>query len=294
VSKKLFVQTTTFLSQIESAVSWLDWIRGATRFEEIFRDRIPWANLKLHEIPIVQTKLRHPAPEQRLILNALYVTVVAAFEEYLRQLVILLSDEYTKSRPTWNEDSEGLFKLNVRASARMLRKMDSPPDHLTIDFWDICRELGTCHPSTTAVTLNSIALAADVESLIKLENFMACAHAFGADLNFDILGKDDAICNAFKVKKSAARENSKLVREAAAEISRLRNRIAHTGVNASDITEDVLRRDIDIVKVVATVFDAHIQVAVDGFHKANRGSAAKSAAQPARSSLDSKSGHVGT
>ena len=48
------------------------------------------------EKEVVQKKHDLAQPELRLVLNALYITLVAAFEEYLRQLVTHLADEFKR------------------------------------------------------------------------------------------------------------------------------------------------------------------------------------------------------
>lgn len=269
MSHKYSVQASTFLAHIESTLSWLEWIKASSRFEEAVRGRINWDGMSGGEKEVVQKKHDLAQPELRLVLNALYITLVAAFEEYLRQLVTHLADEFTKQQTKWASASESLLKLNIRESARMLRRMDSPPDYLAIDFWEMCRQLGSCHPHTDAIILNSLALA-DVESLIKLEKFIERAEAFGVDLSFDLLGKSDSMCAALDLKKSKPRENAKQIRAAAAEIARLRNRIAHMGVNASDVTEAVFLRDVGVLKGLVFEFDSGVQAAIQKRQKGGK------------------------
>jgi len=90
VSQKLSVPATTFLSHVDSAMAWLEWIATSIRSDEFVRGRIDWNGLSQPQRTIVQKKLDLPVPEQRLMLNALYITVVAAFEDTLQMRPQLL------------------------------------------------------------------------------------------------------------------------------------------------------------------------------------------------------------
>ena len=144
---------------------------------------------------------------------------------------------------------------HVRESARLLRRIDSPPDYLTLNVDELCRGLGSCVPGSDRVLLNPDAFA-DVESLVLLETFAERVAIFGFDVTFDVLGKDAAIRDALKLPpRAGAREVGKALHTELTNIRRNRNRIAHTGGNAADVTTELLALHRALVQAVANVIN---------------------------------------
>jgi hypothetical protein len=75
---------------------------------------------------------------------------------------------------------------------------------------------------------------------------------FGLDVTFDVLGKDPTIRDALKLpSRTGAREVGKALHKELTVMRRNRNRIAHTGGNAADVTTELLAAHRALVQAMA-------------------------------------------
>lgn len=255
MATKISPAKTSLDALLESNAQWFDWIEAAGKFEGLLKDKIPWDQLDGSARSFVQSRLKSTAPTRQVLLNSFYLTMVSGFEEYLRGKIREATETYSNSKKKYGEVAEAVRMTHVRESARLLRRIDSPPDYLTLNVDDICRGLGSCIPGSERVLLNPDAFA-DVESLVLLETFAERVAIFGLDVTFDVLGKDSAIRDALKLSSRAgAREVAKALQTELAAMRRNRNRIAHTGGDAADVTTELLSSHRALVQAVASAIN---------------------------------------
>jgi len=252
---KISPAKTSLDVHLELNAQWFDWIDAASKFESLLKDKIPWNQLDDVARGFVNSRLKSTPPARQNLLNSFYLTMVSGFEEYLRGKIREATEGYSNKKKSYAEVDETVRMTHVRESARLLRRIDTPPDYLTLNVDDLCRGLGSCVPSSTRVLLNPDAFA-DLESLVLLETFSERVAIFGHKVTFDVLGKDTAIRDALKLNSRAgAREVGKALRTALSEMRRNRNRIAHTGGNAADVTTELLASHRALVQAVADAID---------------------------------------
>lgn len=240
---------------LESNSQWFDWIEAAGKFESLLKDKIPWDQLDGSARGFIQSRLKSMAPARQILLNSFYLTMVSGFEEYLRGKIRETTEGYSNAKRKYAEVDETVRMTNVRETARLLRRIDSPPEYLTLNVDDLCRGLGSCVPGSDRVLLNPDAFA-DVESLVLLETFAERVAIFGLDVSFDVLGKDAAIRDALKLSpRAGAREVGKALHTELTVMRRNRNRIAHTGGNAADVTTELLGFHRTLVLAVASAIN---------------------------------------
>ena len=243
-----------FDSITEGGAKWLDWIGGSQRFEGILKARVPWDQLNDGEKRFVGEKLKELPPNIQLVLNSLYVTMVAGFEEFLRSSIKFLVASVTGRACKYDDIKESIILMNIRESARLLRRMDSPPEYLLFSTPELCRGIGSCVPGSQQVELNSSAIA-DVDGLIRLDSFFDRVGYFGKDLSWDVLGKNPNLREALGIKSGGAREAGKQLSLELQAISRNRNRIAHTGGEASDVTSHLLGEHRNLLSSLSLAVD---------------------------------------
>jgi hypothetical protein len=242
---------TSLDSLLETNKQWFEWIEAASKFESLLRDKIPWSQLDSSERTVVNSRLKSTAPARMVLLNSFYLTIVSGFEEYLRGKIREVTEGYCIGKKKYAEVAEDVRKTHVRESARLLRRIDSPPDYLSLNMDDLCRGLGSCVPGSDRVILNPEAFA-DVDSLVLLVNFAERIGIFGFNVGLDVLGKDAAIRDALNLPpRTGAREVAKELEKELTRMRRNRNRIAHTGGNASDVTPEVLAMHRELVRATA-------------------------------------------
>lgn len=258
MATKISPAKTSLDALLESNAQWFEWIEAAGKFESLLKDKIPWDQLDASARDLVQSRLKSTAPARQVLLNSFYLTMVSGFEEYLRGKIREATEGYSNAKKNYAEVDETVRVTHVRESARLLRRMDSPPDYLTLNVEDLCRGLGSCVPGSERVLLNPDAFA-DVESLVLLETFAERVAIFGLDVRFDVLGKDDAIRDALQVSSRAGpREVGKAIRAELTAMRRNRNRIAHTGGDAADVTTELLAQHRALVQAVADAINQFV------------------------------------
>lgn len=245
----------SFDALLDSNAQWFDWIEGAAKFEALLKDQIPWGELDQAARAFVQSRFKSTAPARQVLLNSFYLTMVSGFEEYLREKIREATRRYSSEKKRYTEVAEPVRKTHLRESARLLRRVDSPPDYLVLSAEDLCRGLGSCVPASDTVLLNPDAFA-DVESLVLLRTFNERIGIFGIELTFDGLGRDAMIKEALKLPKAGPREVAKALQDELVAMRRNRNRIAHTGGNAADVTTELLSTHRLLLQAVAGAIDA--------------------------------------
>lgn len=245
---------TSFDALLSSNAEWFQWIEAAGKFENLLKDKIPWNQLDAAGKQLVQERLKSTAPSRQTLLNSLYLTMVSGFEEYLRATIRETTRQVSNARPKYEELDRAVLKVHIQESARLLRRIDSPPDYLALNIEELCRGLGSCVPGSNIITLNPEAFA-DIESLIKLETFIERMAILGKQVGFDALGAEPLVMSALKVSKGGARAASKLLTGELDTMKRYRNRIAHTGGNAADVTNEILTDHRTLLQALATAID---------------------------------------
>lgn len=247
----------TFDTTLDDAEQWLNWIAGATQFESLMKQKIHWANFKPDERATVQRRFETSTPKSQLMVNSFYITMVAGFEEYLRGAIRELALNVSQTSSEFDKIDLSLRRLNMRESARLLTLVDSPPDYLKLDEIELCRQLGKWVPGSKVCTLNGDALS-EVTALVKLENFIERVRVLGRKMDKDYFGNQQLIKDALHIPKGKAREVGNELIDVLKTVSKFRNRIAHTGGYAADVTVAVAKDHRIVMRAVAAAIDAAI------------------------------------
>lgn len=242
---------------LESNSAWLEWIDGAVKFESLLRDKLPWDQLNVSDKEFARTRLGLATPTQQLLLNSFYLTMAAGFEEFLRSTIREATRQLANERPKYEDLGVVTRNMHIRESARLLKRMDSPPDYLALNVDDLCRGLGSCVPGSTAVLLSAEAFS-EVDGLIRLDKFFERLEVLGKLIDFEKLAKHQLIMDAVKLPKGKPRQVSKAIQDELKKISRIRNRIAHVGGSAADVTSQVLRDHRNLLKELAAAIESAI------------------------------------
>lgn len=255
--RRISASKISFDDLLESNSAWFEWIDGAVKFESLLRDKLPWDELNASAKEFARTRLGLATPAQQLLLNSFYLTMAAGFEEFLRSTIREATRRLANERPKYEDLEVATRNMHVRESAKLLRRMDSPPDYLALNVDDLCRGLGSCVPGSTAVLLSPEAFS-DVDALIRLDNFFERLQALGKRIGFDELAKQQLVKEAVKLPKGNPRQVAKALQDELKSISRFRNRIAHIGGSAADVTPEVLHDHRNLLKELAAAIEGAI------------------------------------
>lgn len=246
---------TAFDSLLDLNKSWFNWVEGAVAFQSIVSNHIHWEHMSKEHVATIGKRLGTSAPESQLLINSFYVTLVAGFEEYLRGVIREVVSAVNRSKFKASDIDGAILACQIREAARLLKRMDSPPDYLTVNAEDLCRSLGTCVPASKVVEL-SVEAFADIESPIKMDNFFGRMTSLGISMTWDVFGEKKKVKEALSFQATAgAREVGSAARKEILRITRFRNRIAHTGGNAADVSPSVMSVDADLLKAISDEID---------------------------------------
>ncbi len=230
---------SAFDALVLGSSEWFNWINVANEFQNVLKDKIPWDSLDKSGTDLIQRRLNSASPANQLLFNSFYVTMVAGFEGYLRETIKDLASKISSANRKFEDISVTLQRLHIRESAKLLRRIDSPPDYLNLNENELCRRLGTCVPGVKKVELNAEALA-EIEGILKLENFLERASALGKPVSWGYLIKQQGVKDALYLKKENAKAVEKALQDELVSIARYRNRIAHLGGSAADVTSQIV------------------------------------------------------
>jgi hypothetical protein len=248
MAKKLFE------SVMDEGAQWFTWISNAVKFQNLIRGKIDFELVDAADRKSLENYLNSTPPSYQTMINSFYITMVAGFEEYLRGVIRQIAEDISRSKTSFSEMDEILRRANIRESAKLLRRMDSPPDYLRFDEDDLCRLIGTCTSGSTAVELNALALS-EVDGLLKLKNFMERLGLLGKTLSWDDLGAAQQVKDAMKMKAGKPRAVGAAVETELLSIARFRNRIAHTGGHAADVTLTIASEHRALMAAIAAAID---------------------------------------
>jgi hypothetical protein len=220
--------------QIEQSVQF---VQAAGAVKHSVADALDKANGKRYALNEVYKFLKmRDYPEQQHC-NANFMSLVAGFEEFLRQTLELAITARAQTAKSFDDLGAPAHDLHMKATGFLLTHKANPPQQLrSLDFFQVCRNIGTCVPGATTFTLNPEAISLQ-SSLLDLESFMDTLSKFGYQINWDKLGADAQVKEC--MGSTGTRDAANLLKGYLLEIVKQRNRVAHTG-SSSDITPALL------------------------------------------------------
>ncbi|MGY3257045.1 HEPN domain-containing protein [Pseudomonas chlororaphis] len=254
--KKISAAKVAYETLLEQNAEWQCWIAGAVEFESALKPHVPWNDLDGWQRQVVGKRLAITAPDPQLLANSFYVTMVAGFEEYLRTVIREVVFSLNAARKKASEVSAAMVKCHVKEAAGLLKRVDSPPDYISINVEDLCRSIGSCVPGSTLVEFSVEALA-HIESPIKMDNFFTRMTELGFAMSWDVLGGGTELKEALSLpNKTGSRDVGKVAKSEVERVARYRNRIAHTGGHAADVSPQVMTEDAEILRALCSGVDA--------------------------------------
>lgn len=214
-----------------------------------------WNNLNTFNNQIVQDFLNIPHLESRRFLNGQYVVVCAAFEKFLRESLETAINDISQKTKSFQELDPLLVNRNMIETGRLLMRVENPSDHVPIDIFELCKNLGGCHPNSTDFKLNADAISL-LNGVKEIDKYLDYLRLCGIKIDWDKLCQDKEIQKRFGTK--ATRETTKKSAEFLTNLVRIRNRIAHTGDSPADITFQQLSDTIAVIRAIKNAISANL------------------------------------
>lgn len=209
---------------------------------------VNWNGIAQEQKQLVQDfyKLK-PAPS-RSLFNSIYLSAVASFESYLMQTIEAVIENLNSKCTNFEKLPQIFINKHIELTGKILSTVHSPPAHLSIDFFKISKTIGTVIPKSEKIELNT-EIAGFVRQLLELEGFISFISDCDIKIDFDTICNHQQIKELFGTTKT--RDTSHQLKTFLEETKKMRNRIAHTGQSASDITSESIRLLTNKLRVVS-------------------------------------------
>ena len=121
---------TALLANVEDAQSSLGFFRDAIRVKAALPKALNWEGEQTYEKKLSVDFIKREAPSLRVVRNGLYITMIATFEEYLRDIIIIAVQRKASTANQYKDLGESFIKRHMDYSGRLLSMVHRPPAHL--------------------------------------------------------------------------------------------------------------------------------------------------------------------
>jgi hypothetical protein len=205
----------------------------------------------------VNAKASRPAG----VYGPLLIRLLAAFERYLRSLVVQSVNQRASRALTYDDLSATLARRNLILTARVLLAADTPLDHLKLDVDSLICNLASCKRGSSSYRLNADAFSATVTGSAPPIIERAMQQVDVSNL-WDGLGASPPLAKLLQTR--GARATGARAYERLRELCRWRNQLAHGGDDEIALTEVQLRDAIDFVGLFSAALDATVAKRLGG------------------------------
>lgn len=213
------------------------------RLKPNLKGMIDWTKIDAPKKKLIEDYSSIPGIQDQVLINCLFVSTIASFESYLRELVI----EVLKKIEDSGSIPELLINKNIQLSGIAMSTIYSPVTHLKLDYNNICRKIGTI-PSKDPTKINH-EIAFFIKNVLQLDNLFLFLKTCQINIEWDDLGRVKPIQRLLNTKST--RETTKTLKSELKKYLDTRNRIAHTGMNSSDITYPELKDSVKLIIILS-------------------------------------------
>ena len=234
-------ELTTLLREIATDA---DFVAVAAQLRPRLNGVIRWDGIGAEERGIVQSFLRIKESRPEGLYGPLLVRLLAAFERYVRTLIVWTVDRRNDVAGKYEDLSPKLANRNRILTGRVLASAELP-DHLVFDIPALIENLATCKTGGAGpFRLNSTVFSAGIAGCSPKHLDTALEHV-DIDDCWDSVGKDAKLSTILGTK--GARPTGTGAKDKLKELSRLRNHLAHGGDGTPLISENELRDAIAFI-----------------------------------------------
>ena len=240
----------------------LTFVALAAQLRPRIGDVVQWNAVGVGEVlELVKKFMGAKSSRPEGVYGPLLVRLLAAFERYLRLLVIQSVEQRTSGAVTYDKLSETLRKRNLILSGRALAAIDDPRDHLTLDFESLISNLASCKPGSGSYRLNAQAFSGTVTGASPSVIDKALQYVDVSNC-WDGVGGNATLAKLLKTK--GPRATGVRAQERLKELWRWRNHLAHGGDEEIALTEFQLHEAIDFVDSFGVALDTAVKKRLNG------------------------------
>lgn len=241
-----------FDQQVTANLSCVQWYGAAREFIRAARPVLQWEAMDEDTRSAIMNFARVPSLVPQSLINSLYVTTAAAFEEFCRLVIHSACEEFNDKKCTLSEEEE-LRRFLIVQTSRTLSRAHSPPVYLSLNQDDLCSSIGSMASGAGPIRVVGEAMC-DVKGILEFKVVLDQLKKLGKDIDWQTLAKDGDLQRTLGTRKTKETETE--LKRLISAISKNRNRIAHVGPSSSDVTQEVLQ---DHAKALLAIGDAVVR-----------------------------------
>ncbi len=219
-----------------------DFVAFAAQLRPRLNGLVRWEGMGTEERGFVQSFLRIKDSRPEGLYGPLLVRRLAAFERYVRSLIIWTVEQRNSTAKEYEDLSPTIASRNRILTGRVLACAELP-DHLAFDIPALIENLATCKAGG-AFRLNTTVFSFGISGCSPKHLDTALEHVDIVDC-WDRVGKNAQLIAILGTK--GARATGVSTKDKLKELSRLRNHLAHGGDGTPLISEADLRDAIAFI-----------------------------------------------
>lgn len=248
MAEELQVALVPLRTQLDETVDVLKYLSVSIRMRAALGKALHWQIIDDPTRNLASDFMSFRSINTNVIYNGLYTAAMAAFEDFLRNILKAAVRIKVEQAESFKDIGEKAINRHFRDSGRILIRVHDQPEYLHVDLYEIARRLGTCNLESNNFELNDDALT-NIPKLTQLTEFIKCLTDFGFNINIDRIAAFKDVKQALNV--SGTRGASKQLTKALDVAVKNRNRIAHTGSVAADVTQQSLEALVTLLRSIA-------------------------------------------
>jgi len=264
---------TNLDAYLQELAECLEFVRASTRLRPRLGEHVNWPGTGAAEKQLINSFLNRKTVREQLIYRALYVSTHAAFEQFVRDLVVTAADYICANIDSYENLWAELQSEHIYRTGQAMATVYQPLEHYDFDYEKLSRNIGTSVGGGGKFTLNSDALAL-VWGTFTPDNLDKVVNRVTVALNWDSLAKHGELAACFGDGRT--RDLAKAVRASLELMVKNRNRIAHSTGIAAEVEEPQLREQIRFVRAfchaLATLMKSELTKKVVACKKQGRAS----------------------
>jgi hypothetical protein len=249
----------SFEVNLETLISYYDELRlvidnldYTKNIKSIINDTTRWEGISQPNKTLISKFIKIDPIPSRTISNALFISSVAGFENFLRCLLTSILTEIEKKETI----PSSIINKNVQMSGVVLSYFYSPPSHLKVDYARITQNLATCYAKDTKPKFNE-EITGYLKDILDLDNVFRFLKDCEIELSWDHFFRSSELKRILNTTK--ARETGNQLQITLKKYIDLRNKIAHTGLSSSDMTINLVSETIMFFENIAKFMVTYCQ-----------------------------------
>jgi RiboL-PSP-HEPN len=234
------------LNELEASLAFL---RTSTKLRPRLNGLLNWPVIEGEAKKLVTDFLNQKSVELGVQYRGMLVVLSGAFEQLVRRIVHEVVVTINTSVKNYDQLSEKVRMQNILRTGRVLTTIGEPPDHITVDYNKLAKQLATCIAGADTFTLNAEAFTLFI-SVVSPQHLTTVCDSVGVMVDWDDFGREKTFESMLETKGVHA--TGKAVADQLDKFTKLRNRFAHTGAGGMVVTDGEVESFIRFFRVFAS------------------------------------------